>query len=66
MLAFTSIAAYSQSNSRAAQVVEAAAEALGGKQRIEAVKTLKIVGYGQLAYQDGGGNISSSPLAPQK
>jgi glyoxylase-like metal-dependent hydrolase (beta-lactamase superfamily II) len=66
LLALTSIAAYSQSNSRAAQVVEAAAEALGGKQRIESVKTLKIVGYGQLAYQDGGGNISSSPLAPQK
>ncbi|GFE87687.1 MBL fold metallo-hydrolase [Steroidobacter agaridevorans] len=66
LLAFTSSVAWSQANSPATQAIEAAAEALGGKQRIEAVKTLKILGYGQLAYQDGGGNISSSPLAPQK
>lgn len=48
------------------QVVDAAAEAMGGKARIQAIKTLKVWGYGQAAYQDGGGNIDPSPLAPQK
>jgi hypothetical protein len=43
-----------------------AAEALGGRDRILAIKTLTIEGYGQLAYQNGGGNITSSIDAPQK
>ena len=47
-------------------VIDGAAEALGGRQRILAIKSIKIEGYGQLAYQNGGGNISSSPNAPQK
>jgi hypothetical protein len=42
------------------------AEALGGKERVLAVKTLRIVGYGELAYQNGGGNITGHPDAPQK
>src|SRR5262249_21728689 len=48
------------------QVVSRAAEALGGKDRILALKTLTIYGYGQQAYQNGGGNITASPDAPQK
>lgn len=48
------------------KVVNAAAEALGGRNRILAIKTLKIQGYGHQAYQLGGGNISSSADAPQK
>src|SRR5262245_633498 len=55
-----------QGISPALRVVENAAEALGGKQRILAIKMIKIEGYGQAAYQNGGGNISSSPDAPQK
>jgi Metallo-beta-lactamase superfamily len=47
-------------------VINRAAEALGGKDRVMGLKTLKVVGYGQIAYQDGGGNIASSPDAPQK
>jgi hypothetical protein len=47
-------------------VVDGAAEALGGRQRILAIKSIKIEGYGQVAYQNGGGNISTSPDAPQK
>src|SRR5678815_2223636 len=47
-------------------VVDGAAEALGGRQKILAVKSIKIEGYGQIAYQNGGGNITSSPDAPQK
>jgi hypothetical protein len=31
-----------------------------------ALKTLQIVGYGELAYFDGGGNITGDPSAPQK
>jgi glyoxylase-like metal-dependent hydrolase (beta-lactamase superfamily II) len=55
-----------QGISPALRAVEGAAEALGGKQRILGIKTIKIEGYGQIAYQNGGGNISSSPDAPQK
>jgi glyoxylase-like metal-dependent hydrolase (beta-lactamase superfamily II) len=54
-----------QSNSGGALITRAA-EALGGRDRILAIKTLTIEGYGQLAYQNGGGNITSSIDAPQK
>jgi hypothetical protein len=47
-------------------LITRAAEALGGRDRILAIKTLTIEGYGQLAYQNGGGNITSSIDAPQK
>jgi hypothetical protein len=49
-----------------ARVVDAAAEALGGKSRIQAIRTLTIVGYGQLGTQNSGGNIDANPYAPQK
>jgi hypothetical protein len=55
-----------QTTRTAAGVIDGAAEALGGRQRILAIKSLKIEGYGQIAYQNGGGNITSSPDAPQK
>ena len=41
----------------------------GGPRRArpgDAVKTLQIVGYGELAYFNGGGNITGDPAAPQK
>src|SRR4051812_2197068 len=47
-------------------LVNRAAEAMGGKDRILSIKTLQIFGYGQQAYQNGGGNIVGSPDAPQK
>lgn len=47
-------------------VIARAATALGGRDRLLAIKTLTIEGYGQLAYQNGGGNITASPDAPQK
>jgi glyoxylase-like metal-dependent hydrolase (beta-lactamase superfamily II) len=47
-------------------VVDAAAEALGGKARIQAVRSMTIAGYGQIGNQNGGGNIDPNPLAPQK
>lgn len=55
-----------QGSSGARQAVDAAAAAMGGAARIRAVKTLKVWGYGENAYQDGGGNIDPSPRAPQK
>jgi hypothetical protein len=48
------------------QLVLRAADALGGRDRVMAVKTLQIVGYGELAYFNGGGNITGDPGAPQK
>ena len=37
------------------QLVTRAADALGGRDRVMAVKTLQIIGYGELAYFNGGG-----------
>jgi glyoxylase-like metal-dependent hydrolase (beta-lactamase superfamily II) len=48
------------------QLVLRAADALGGRDRVMAIKTLQIVGYGELAYFNGGGNITGDPDAPQK
>ncbi len=47
-------------------VINQAVDALGGKDKVMGAKTLRIIGYGQMAYQDGGGNIASTPDAPQK
>jgi hypothetical protein len=47
-------------------VVTAAAEALGGLERVRAVKNITLTGYGQYAYMFGGGNITGSREAPQK
>ena len=46
------------------QLVTRAADALGGRDRVMAVKTLQIVGYGELAYFNGGGNITGDPARP--
>ena len=48
------------------QLVTRAADALGGRDRLMALKTLRIVGFGELAYFNGGGNITGDPAAPQK
>lgn len=48
------------------RVVNQMAEALGGRERVMAVKSVRIVGYGELAYHNGGGNITGHPEAPQK
>ena len=46
-------------------VAEAAAKALGGAEKIQAVKNITLHGYAQYAYQMGGGRISGSPDAPE-
>src|SRR3954471_905049 len=48
------------------QLVTRAADALGGRARVAGVKSLQIVGYGELAYFNGGGNITADAAAPQK
>jgi glyoxylase-like metal-dependent hydrolase (beta-lactamase superfamily II) len=55
-----------QSGGSVPGTVTAIANALGGRERILRLRTLTIEGYGQLAYQNGGGNITGSPDAPQK
>ena len=52
--------------SAAMNAIANAAEALGGRDRIRNLRTLKIEGYGQNAQQTGGGNASASVDAPQK
>ena len=55
-----------QAPSPEAQLARRAADALGGRDRVLALKTLQIIGYGELAYFNGGGNITADPDAPQK
>ena len=50
----------------AANAIRKAAEALGGAERILALRSLRLEGYGQQAIQNGGGNTSASPDAPQR
>jgi hypothetical protein len=50
----------------AREAVDAAIEALGGAERIATVRNITMLGYGQYAYQNGGGNITALPDAPQK
>ena len=55
-----------QSTAPERQLVTRAADALGGRDRVMALSTLQIIGYGELAYFNGGGNITGDPAAPQK
>lgn len=50
----------------AVTLVDAAARALGGADRVRSVKNITLVGYGQYAYMFGGGRITGSPDAPEK
>ena len=58
--------AHAQSTADARQVVTRAAEALGGVDRIQALKTIRLRGYGHDPYQDGGSLITTEPTAPEK
>src|SRR4026208_968370 len=62
----TGYAVAQQQTQAGARLIAEAAEALGGRERILAVKTIVLEGYGEAAYMNGGGNISASPDAPQK
>src|SRR6185369_16994686 len=66
VVAVTSLTFAAAQSPRPAGVIARAAAALGGRDRILAVKTIVLAGYGEAAYMNGGGNISASPDAPQK
>jgi len=59
-------AAYAQAADAARQEVVAAANAMGGVDRLQAVRSLRLRGYGHEAYQDGGSEITTEPNAPEK
>ncbi len=58
--------AQAQPTGDARQVVTRAAEALGGAERIQALKTMRLRGYGHDPYQDGGSLITTEVTAPEK
>lgn len=47
-------------------LVDAAVTAMGGADKLRAVRTVTARGYAQYAYQNGGGRISGDPHAPEK
>jgi glyoxylase-like metal-dependent hydrolase (beta-lactamase superfamily II) len=50
----------------AAGLVQRAATALGGADRLRAIRNITLSGYAQYAYQFGGGRITGEPGAPDK
>ena len=66
LFTFDPAAARAQATSPERAAVTAAAEALGGAARIRTLRNFTLVGYGQYAYQYGGGNITALPDAPMK
>jgi glyoxylase-like metal-dependent hydrolase (beta-lactamase superfamily II) len=60
------VPAHAQNAGDARQVIGRAAEALGGTDRIRAIRTMRIRGYGHDQYQDGGSLITTEPTAPEK
>lgn len=55
-----------QAQQDARQLARDAAAAMGGVERIEALRTLRLRGYGHEAYQDGGSEITTERAAPEK
>ena len=47
-------------------LVEGAAKALGGAERLRKIRNITLTGYAQYAYQFGGGRITGDPAAPEK
>ena len=55
-----------QNADSARTLVERAAAALGGLERVRSVRNITLTGYAQYAYQFGGGRITGEPAAPEK
>jgi glyoxylase-like metal-dependent hydrolase (beta-lactamase superfamily II) len=64
--AVTSRPVLGQEVGSARTVVESAAKALGGVDRIRSIRNITLTGYAQYAYQFGGGRITGEPAAPEK
>lgn len=65
LAAFAPAMAVAQETSARA-LLEQAAEAMGGLERIQALDNVTYTGFGQRAYYQGGGNVTGDPLAPMK
>jgi glyoxylase-like metal-dependent hydrolase (beta-lactamase superfamily II) len=59
-------AVLAQNDQAARAAVRDAAEAMGGLDRIQALRSLRMRGYGQEAYQDGGSKITTEYDSPEK
>src|SRR5215467_16199909 len=66
MAGLTLAAIRAQNAPSASGVLASAAQALGGLERIRAIRNITLEGFGQYAYQFGGANITADPNAPQK
>jgi len=60
------VAPVSAQEEAARRLLESAAEAMGGRARLESVRNVVLTGFGQRLYQDGGGNVTGDPEAPPK
>ncbi|MEO6388105.1 MAG: MBL fold metallo-hydrolase [Croceibacterium sp.] len=58
--------AAAQANDPARAVLEQAAEAMGGRDKIEGLDNLVLTGFGQRLYFQGGGNLTGDVNAPPK
>jgi glyoxylase-like metal-dependent hydrolase (beta-lactamase superfamily II) len=63
---FCSVAPAFAQPATARAVLEGAAEAMGGLDRLRSLDNFVLTGFGQIASQDGGGNLSADPRAPSK
>jgi hypothetical protein len=64
LLSFMAPATAQAQDARA--LLEQAAEAMGGLERLQALDNVTYTGFGQRAYYQGGGNITGDPMAPMK
>ena len=59
-------AAAQQENAAARALLEEAAEAMGGLERLQGLENMVLTGFGQRVYQQGGGFVTGDPDAPAK
>lgn len=65
-LAAATLPATTHAQEQARTLVEQAAEAMGGVERLQDLDNFVVTGFGQYLYQNGGGNLSPHPRAPVK
>jgi glyoxylase-like metal-dependent hydrolase (beta-lactamase superfamily II) len=63
---FAASGASAQADDPARSVLEQAAEAMGGLDRLEALDNVVLTGFGQRLYFQGGGNLTGDEQAPPK
>ena len=56
--------AASAQEDRAREVLEQAAEAMGGLERLQGLGNVVLTGFGQRVYYQGGGNVTGDEKAP--